>query len=566
MLEQPHVSRTARRAARSNRAATDVDAVVIGAGHNGLVAANLLADAGQQVLLLEASPRLGGAVFSDRSMHPDYVTDWYSSFYPLAAASPVLAGLELQHWGLQWRHSRTVLAHVLPDGRCAALDRDVERTAASLDAFAPGDGDAWKQVVREFEAISEPLINAILRPFPAPRAVTGLLRTLGVADLMRFARFVVSPVRTFAAERFRGEGAALLLAGNALHTDLAPEAAGSAVYGWLLCMLGQTVGFPLPVGGSGRIIDALAARFADRGGEVRTGAEVTSIDVASGRVEAVRLASGERITTRSVLADVDAPRLYLDLVGAANLPERLVQDVQRFEWDGPTLKVNWALSAPIAWTAAAARGAGTVHLGVDLDELSQYATDLVSGRLPQRPFALLGQTTTADPTRSPAGTESAWSYTHIPRDKVFRPDELTAQIERIKDAVEAQAPGFRASIVTEQIQTPADLQSADGNLVHGALGGGSAAVHQQLFLRPVPGLGRAETVVDGLYLASASAHPGGGVHGAPGGNAAAAALRRDGRFGRLHRSVIDGAHKRIYPAAGTSAQLDATSPARPVER
>ncbi len=533
---------------RSNRAATDVDAVIIGAGHNGLVAANVLADAGQQVLVLEASARIGGAVFSDRSLHPDFVTDWYSSFYPFAAASPVLADLELHDWGLQWQHSKAVLAHVLPDGRCATMHRDVTQTAASLDAFAAGDGEAWMQLVREFEAISEPLINAILRPFPAPRAVTGLLRALGVADLMRFARFVVSPVRTFAGERFGGEGAALLLAGNALHTDLAPEAAGSAVYGWLLCMLGQTVGFPVPAGGSGMIVEALARRLAARGGEVRTSAPVTSIDVLSGRVEAVRLASGERITTRSVLADVDAPRLYLDLVGAANLPERLVRDLENFEWDGPTLKVNWALSAPIPWTATAARDAGTVHLGVDLDGLSQYSTDLVSGRLPERPFALLGQTTTADPIRSPTGTESVWAYTHIPRDQVFERDQLVAQVERIKDFVEAQAPGFRSSITAEQLQTPADLHAADGNLVQGAVGGGSAAIHQQLFLRPVPGLGRSETVIDGLYLASASAHPGGGVHGAPGGNAAAAALRRSGHLGRLHRSVIDVAHRRIYRA------------------
>ncbi|WP_375502310.1 phytoene desaturase family protein [uncultured Jatrophihabitans sp.] len=540
MPEQP------RRWVRSNQPAVDVDAVIIGAGHNGLVAANLLADAGQQVLVLEAAPRMGGAVYSDRSLHPDFVTDWYSSFYPLAAASPVLAGLELENWGLQWRHSKTVLAHVLPDGRCAALNRDVDQTAASLDAFAPGDGEAWQQLVREYEAIAEPLINAILRPFPAPRAVTSLLRTLGVADLMRFARFVVSPVRTFARERFNGEGAALLLAGNALHTDLAPEAAGSAVYGWLLCMLGQTVGFPSPVGGSSMIVEALAKRLAASGGEVRTSAEVTSIDVESGRVSAVRLTTGERITTRSVLADVDAPRLFLDLVGPANLPDRLVQDLEGFEWDGPTLKVNWALSSPIPWTATAARDAGTVHFGVNLNDLSQYSTDLVSGRLPEHPFALLGQTTTADPSRSPAGTESAWSYTHIPKDQVFDADQLTGHVERLKDAVEAQAPGFRASILAEQVQTPDDLQSADGNLVHGAVGGGSAAIHQQLFLRPVPGLGRPETVIDGLYLASASAHPGGGVHGAPGGNAAAAALRRSGHLGRVHRGVIDGAYKRIY--------------------
>lgn len=525
---------------------SEVDTVVIGAGHNGLVAANILADAGHTVLVLEAADRPGGAVHSDRSLHPDFVTDWYSSFYPLAAASPVLARLDLQQWGLRWQHAPTVLAHVLPDGRCAVLSRDLDQSSASLETFGAGDGAAWAELVRQFEQISEPLLRAVLTPFPAPRAVSRLARTLGVADLLRFTRFLLTPVRTFAAERFNGEGAALLLAGNALHTDLGPEAAGSAVYGWLLCMLGQTVGFPVPVGGSGMIIEALTRRLHARGAQLRTGTEVERVEIRSGKVTGVRLTSGERIAARAVLADVDAPRLYGDLVGPEQLPDRLVADLENFHWDSPTLKVNWALSAPIPWTATAARDAGTVHFGVDMNGLTQYSADLVSGRLPKQPFALLGQTTTADPSRSPAGTESAWAYTHAPLGTTLTRDELAGHVERLKDVIEAQAPGFRAAIIAEQIQTPADLHSADGNLVHGALGGGSGGVHQQLFLRPVPGLGRAETVIDGLYLASASAHPGGGVHGAPGGNAAAALLRRTGKLGRAHRTVIDLAHRRIY--------------------
>ncbi|WP_375481295.1 phytoene desaturase family protein [uncultured Jatrophihabitans sp.] len=522
------------------------DAVVIGAGHNGLVAANVLADAGWDVLVLEAASSPGGAVKSDRSLHPNYVTDWYSSFYPLSAASPVLDRLGLDGWGLRWSHAPHPLAHVLPDGRVALLDRDVDVTAASLERFAPGDGDAWRQVVSQYERISEALLTIVLTPFPAPRAIARLVRTLGVAELLRFARFAVLPVREYARETFGGEGAALLLAGNALHTDLGPESAGSAVYGWLLCMLAQTVGFPVPEGGSGAIVDALVRRLEHRGGQVRTDAHVEAIEVAGGKVRGVRLASGERIATRVIAADVDAPRLYRDLVGDQHLPPRLVDDLRRFEWDGATLKVNWALDAAVPWRDAAVRGAGTVHLGADLNGLTGYSAQLATGTLPTQPFALFGQTTTADATRSPAGTESAWAYTHVPDPRTLTDDDLALQVERVKDAVEAQAPGFRASILAERIQSPADLHAHDGNLVHGAVGGGSAAIHQQLFLRPVPGLGRAETVIDGLYLAGASAHPGGGVHGAPGGNAAAAALKRAGLLGRPHRTVIDLAHRTIY--------------------
>ncbi|WP_375493582.1 phytoene desaturase family protein [uncultured Jatrophihabitans sp.] len=531
---------------RRSGPAPDVDAVVVGAGHNGLVAANLLADRGWSVLVLEAADHPGGAVHSDDSLRPGFVTDWYSSFYPLAAASPTLQKLELEQWGLTWKHAPAVLAHVFPDGRCALLDRDRDVTAASLETFGAGDGDSWLRVVAAYERIAEPFLESALSPFPPVRAATRLFRTMGTADAMRFARFAMSPVRRFGKENFRGEGATMLFAGNALHTDLPPESAGSAIYGWLLCMLGQTVGFPVPAGGSRGIIDALVARLTAHGGSLRFGAQVTSVDVAEGQARGVRLADGERITAGAVLADVAAPTLYTDLVGARHLPDRLNDDLRAFDWDHSTLKLNWALSGPVPWTAPEARRAGTVHLGVDLDGLSRYATDLTTGRMPEQPFALFGQMTTSDASRSPEGTESAWSYTHLPGSVEAGPDEIARQVERVEAAIEAQAPGFGALVLDRAVQSPADLNAADANLVHGALGGGTAAIHQELFFRPVPGLGRADTVVDGLYLASASAHPGGGVHGTPGANAAAAALRRAGHAGPVHRAVVDAAHRRIY--------------------
>jgi phytoene dehydrogenase-like protein len=331
-----------------------------------------------------------------------------------------------------------------------------------------------------------------------------------------------------------------------LHSDLPPEAAGSAIYGWLLCMLGQTVGFPVPEGGSGAIVDALMARFQAAGGSVRLNSRVESVTITGGRARGVVLASGETVSARAVLADVGAPGLYLDLVGAQHLPPRLVADLDSFQWDAPTLKVNWALSQPIPWTAAAARDAGTVHLGVDLDGLTFYAASLAARRVPTEPFLLLGQMTTADPTRSPSGTESAWAYTHVPEGRLLNAAEIADHAARVEAVIERHAPGFGSAILARSIQSPADLQAADANLVGGAVGGGTAGLHQQLVFRPVPGLGRAETPIDGLYLASAGAHPGGGVHGGPGANAAAAALRRSRRTGRVHRGAIDALNGRIY--------------------
>ncbi|MYR61553.1 NAD(P)-binding protein, partial [Streptomyces sp. SID625] len=227
------------------------DAVVIGAGPNGLVAANVLADAGWSVQVLEEQPGPGGAVRHDRGVDPAFVNDLFSSFYPLAAASPVLARLRLQDHGLRWSHAPHVLAHPLTDGRCAVLDRAVDTTAASLDAFAAGDGDAWRRLYAVWQRLGPDLMDALFAPFPPVRAGTRLAARVRGAGGLRLARTLLLPVRRMGEEEFGGEGGRLLLAGNALHADLAPESAGSGGFGWLMSMLGQSHGFPVPVGGAG---------------------------------------------------------------------------------------------------------------------------------------------------------------------------------------------------------------------------------------------------------------------------------------------------------------------------
>jgi phytoene dehydrogenase-like protein len=224
----------------------------------------------------------------------------------------------------------------------------------------------------------------------------------------------------------------------------------------------------------------------------------------------------------------------------------MLEDLCRFQWDSPTMKVDWALSGPIPWTADGARGAGTVHLGVDMNGLTRYAGSLATGETPEHPFVVLGQMTTADATRSPSGTESAWAYTHVPHHAPLDQPELDEHVDRVEAAIERNAPGFRARIIARRVQSPKDLQASEANLVGGAVNGGTASIHQQLVFRPTPGLGRAETPIDGLYLASASAHPGGGVHGGPGANAALAALRRCGRGGAARRLAFELAFRRIY--------------------
>ncbi|MGW4589758.1 phytoene desaturase family protein [Amycolatopsis thermoflava] len=523
------------------------DAVIVGAGPNGLVAANLLADAGWDVLVLEATPTPGGGVRTDELIEPGFRNDLCSAFYPLAAASPVMRALDLERYGLRWSHAPDVLAHVLPDDRCAVLSRDPERTAESLESFAHGDGNAWREEFAGWQRVRDELLGALFTPFPPVRHGARLLRRLGTAGTLRFARLTTMTSRVFGDHRFSGMGAKSLLAGNAFHADLGPAHAGGAVFGWLMCMLGQDVGFPAPSGGAGELTAALLRRLADRGGRVCCGREAGRVLVAGRRAVGVADTSGQLVRARrAVLAAVPAPTLYLKMLDRGELPTGLLDEIARFRWDDATVKVDWNLSGPILWVNPAAASAGTLHLDLDLTGLTDYSADLATGRIPARPFLIAGQMTTTDPLRSPPGTETAWAYTHVSRGIHWTNDELRRFADRIEEIIERHAPGFRGRVRGRAVHGPGDLERHNPNLVEGAINGGSAAMHQELVFRPIPGLGRADTPIDRLYLASASAHPGGAVHGGPGANAARAALARDGLGGGLYRRVMQGSHRLLY--------------------
>jgi phytoene dehydrogenase-like protein len=537
-----------------------VDAVIIGGGHNGLVAANLLADEGWDVLVLEATARAGGAVTSDTitlagpgpgpgpgpSPGGEFTTDRCSAFYPLCAVSPAILRLRLAEHGLSWTHAPAVLAHAFPDGRAAVLHRDPAETAASLDSFASGDGERWLRLYREWLTYDEAFLAALLTPFPPAMAGARLAAALGTSGALRLARRCVLSARAFGEQTFAGEGARALITGLALHTDLSPESAGGAAFGLLLAMVGQRTGFPVPVGGAQRITDALVARLTSVGGRIECSATVDRVLVAAGRAVGVRRAGGPPVRARrAVLADVPAPLLYTDLVAPEHLPRQLLADVEAFRWDDATLKVDWLLSDPPRWLAPGVAGAGTVHLGVGVDGCTRYSADLATGRVPPEPLIIAGQMSTADPSRSPEGTEVMWAYTHLPRG--VRTAEMIEQVERIEAAVERVAPGFRDLVLHREITGPGRLAARNPSLVGGAIGGGTSAPYQQLIFRPVPGIGRADTPVDRLYLASASAHPGAGVHGACGANAARAALARDRALtGAGYGAAVRMAHRAIY--------------------
>ncbi len=512
------------------------DAVVVGAGPNGLVAANHLADAGWTVLLLEAQPDVGGAVRSDRDVHPEFVHDTFSSFYPLAAVSPAILGLDLERHGLVWRRAPAPLGHPLPDGDWALLHPDRDRTAAGFEEQCPGDGEAWLELCRRWDRIGEHVIGGLLTPFPPVRHGLGGLARLRAAGGLDFVRTLLMPAADLGRQRFRGDAPRILLAGNAGHADIPLDAPGSGLMAVMMSMMAQTVGFPVPEGGAGMLSVALAARLRERGGEIRVGTEVTGIVVDGGRAGAVRTADGELLRARhAIVADVAAPQLYGSLLDPGDVPARTRRSMADFQLDPGTVKVDWALSGPVPWSSRPAVDPGTVHVADSVAEMTEAFGQVQAGAVPARPFLLAGQMTTSDPTRSPAGTESLWAYTHVPQDVradagdgsvrgTWDHDDCERFADRMQARLEALAPGFGSRVLARRVLGPRELEARNANLIGGALNGGTAQLHQQLVFRPVPGMGRAETPIRGLFLGSASAHPGGGVHGAAGRNAARAAV------------------------------------------
>jgi phytoene dehydrogenase-like protein len=511
------------------------DAVVIGAGPNGLVAANALLDKGWSVLVLEAQPTVGGAVRSDDEVHPGFVHDTFSAFYPLAAASPAIQAFHLEDHGLSWVHAPAVVGHPRHDGSWALLHRDRDVTARLMDEQHPGDGEEWLALCAEWDRIGDALVSALMSPFPPVRAGLRALIKLPSVGGLDFVRTALSPAQELGRTRFGGESPRLLLAGNAGHADIPLDAAGSGFMGLLLVMLGQTVGFPLPRGGAGMLTRALASRIESMGGEIRCSSPVVRIDVDGGRATGVRT-DDERFTARhAVVADVTAPDLYGKLLREEDVPAHTAKAMRHFQIDPSTVKVDWALDSTVPWREAPPYAPGTVHVADSVDQMAEALSQVAANAVPAAPFMLTGQMTASDPTRSPAGTEAMWAYTHVPqhvtRDAgdagirgTWDHDDLERFADRMQDRMEQVAPGFGSRVLARRVLGPHEMQARDANLLGGAINGGTSQLHQELIFRPVPGLGRAETRIRNLYLGSASAHPGGGVHGAPGMNAARAAV------------------------------------------
>ena len=503
-------------------------ALVVGSGPNGLSAAITLAEAGRSVLVLEAAPRPGGAVATEELTLPGFHHDVFSSVYPAGAASPVFARMGLERHGLRWVQPRYAMAHVLDDGRAPVLSRDLDETVASLEDLHRGDGAAWRAFAEPWLEHFDGLRRTLLSGFPPVGGPARLLAGRGLRGGLEFARLLLMSAAAVGRELFAHPGSRAWLYGSALHGDVPPAEAGSAIAAVYLAFLGHAVGWPSPEGGAARLTDALCGRLRELGGDVRTSAPVTRVVTRDGRVAGVELAGGERLDASLVVAAV-TPKGLLALAREA-LPERYVRALERFRYGSSTVKVDWALSEPIPWTASTARGAGTVHVGGDENEVLRATAPLPGGGVAERPFLLLGQQSVADPTRAPEGRHTAWAYTHGPQEADWD-RETEPLVARMEERIEHFAPGFGERVLARHVLGPRDLEGRDANLVGGDVGAGSYALDQSVF-RPVPSLTPYRTPLRGLFVGSASAFPGGAVHGVPGRAAARFALA-EARLGRF---------------------------------
>ena len=466
----------------------EYDAIVVGAGPNGLAAAIELARSGRRVCVYEANETVGGSARSAALTLPGFIHDTCSAVHPLAVGSPFFKSLSLAEYGLEFIYPPAAVAHPFDDGSAILLHRSIEQTASQLGSDARSYTRLLKPLVKTWEILAPELLGPIHLP-AHPFAMS------------RFGLHAIRSASRFLRSRFKEDRTRTFFAGAVAHSCLSLDHLGTTAFGLVLLTLGHAGGWPIPRGGTQQISNALAEYLKSLGGEIVTGVRVQSLS--------------DLAPSACVLFDL-TPRQLLKILGD-RLSASFGNKLSAYKYGPGVFKMDWALDGPVPWRAPECTQAATIHLGGSLAEIEESESAVWQGKCSKRPYVLVAQPSLFDSSRAPAGKHTLWAYCHVPN------GSTTEMTERIENQIERFAPGFRSRILARSVLTPAQMEGLNANLVGGDINGGAGTI-TQLFTRPT--LHTYRTSLKDVYICSSSTPPGGGVHGMCGYHAARTALRK----------------------------------------
>ncbi|MFF3755374.1 phytoene desaturase family protein [Streptomyces sp. NPDC002018] len=528
----------------------EFDAVVIGGGHQGLVAATVLADAGLTVLVVEANSGVGGAVRSGEVTLPGFVHDLYATNMNLFLGSPFFREYadELAADGLRFARSARPYASAFPNGKSLRVTCDQDATLDMWREHSPADAVGWERSRRVFESAAEVYLPLYVNPQPSPATLAGgraLWRSRKRVGLSELAAGFLSSTRALADRYFTTPEAKALTAAWGMHLDYAPDISGGAIFPLLEMYADMLNGMSLVEGGAGKLPQALAGLVERRGGTVRTGVPVARIDVDRTGASGVTLSDGTRFgARRGVVSTAVLPRLVEELLADVSVPRDMVSAAERYRFGPGTFMLHLALRGPIPWLDTRLSGFAYVHVGSYIDDMARTYQQAMAHQLPDSPLLIVGQTSAVDPTRAATeGNHTVWIQVRTVPARIDGDaaggitgsdweDVREAFADRVLATLEAYAPGIKGLVLARAAFSPVDLQRENANLVGGDSVSGSHHLDQFFLMRPSLQLNRYRTSIPRLFLAGAGTWPGAGVNGISG-RLAAEALLRTGRHRRF---------------------------------